>query len=75
LPDDELVRVADLEGRVIVTENARDFANATCTVLLIRKSWWPAAALPERLCAAINRWAHSTPEPGAWAHWLPLDLR
>lgn len=75
LPDDELVRLAVLEGRVIVTENARDFANAPCVVLLARKSWWPAEALAERLSAAIDRWAGANPEPGQWSHRLPAGLR
>lgn len=75
LPDDELIRLAAHERRVIVTENARDFANAPCPVLLVRKSWWPATTLAEKLNAAIDRWASANPEPGPWAHWLTTDLR
>lgn len=75
LPDDELIHLASVEGRVIVTENARDFAPAGCAVLLVRKSWWPAAALAERLSSAIDRWADANPEPGPWAHWLAAELR
>jgi hypothetical protein len=75
LPDDELVRLAVLDGRVIVTENAGDFASAGSAVVLLRKSWWPAPALAERLSAAVDRWASANPEPGQWSHWLPADLR
>jgi hypothetical protein len=71
LPDDELIRLA---ARV-VTQNARDFADGACVVLLVRKSWWPAATLAERLSAAIVRWAGANPEPGNWTHWLPAELR
>ena len=46
LPDDVLVRLARADDRVIVTENASDFAAVTdCTVLFVRKSWWPAGSL------------------------------
>lgn len=75
LPDGELIRLATIEGRVVVTENARDFADATCPVLLVRKSWCPAQALAERLSTAIDRWASANAEPGPWAHWLTADLR
>jgi hypothetical protein len=75
LPDDHLIRLATSDGRVVVTENARDFVNASCPVLLVRKSWWPSASLAERLAGAIDRWASANDEPGAWAHWLPSDLR
>jgi uncharacterized protein with PIN domain len=75
LPDDELIHLASIEGRVIITENASDFAKATCTVLLVRKSWWPAAALAQKLSSAIDRWVGANPEPGPWAHWLTADMR
>ena len=39
LPDDVLVQLAATEDRVIVTENASDFAATTaCPVLLVRKA-------------------------------------
>jgi hypothetical protein len=76
LPDDALVALAALEGRVIVTENASDFAHVTtCTVLFVRKSWWPAEVLAPSLAAALERWAAANTEPGPWAHWLEADLR
>jgi hypothetical protein len=76
LPDDVLVRLARNDDRVIVTENASDFAAATdCTVLFVRKSWWPSGSLAPKLAAALDRWAKANPEPGQWPHWLPENLR
>jgi hypothetical protein len=76
LPDDALVDIAATEGRVIVTENASDFAwVTTCTVLLVRKEWWERDALAARLAASLDRWAAANPEPGPWAHWLDAEHR
>lgn len=76
LPDDVLVQLAGAEDRVIVTENASDFAAVTdCPVLFVPKSWWPTGSLAPHLTAALDRWAQKNPEPGPWPHWLPADLR
>lgn len=76
LPDDVLVQIAAAEGRVIVTENASDFARVdACAVLLVRKAWWTSAELATKLADAVQRWASANPEPGPWAHWLQEDLR
>jgi len=76
LPDEVLVQLASADGRVIVTENASDFAAVTdCAVLVVRKSWWPTRSLAPRLASALDRWAVANPERGPWAHWLPADLR
>ncbi len=76
LPDDVLIVLAGAEGRVIITENASDFAGTSiCPVLLVRKSWWPTGSLASGLATAIDRWAAHNPEPGPWAHWLPAHLR
>jgi predicted nuclease of predicted toxin-antitoxin system len=76
LPDSALIEIATVEGLVIVTENAADFADvATCTVLLVRKNWWLRQQLASRLAAAIDRWAVANPAPGPWAHWLDSSLR
>ncbi len=76
LPDDMLVELAADEDRVIVTENASDFATVTaCPVLLVLKVWWPSASLTKRLASALDRWAKANPQPGNWAHWLPPELR
>src|SRR4051794_29036110 len=76
LPDETLVRIAASEGRVIVTENASDFAGVTtCAVLFVRKSWWPPRSLATRLTAALDPWAAANPDPGSFPHWLGSDLR
>lgn len=76
LPDEVLVRLAAAEARVIVTENAVDFASVTlCPVVFVRKSWWSSASLGANLADALDRWAAANPEPGPWPHWLPADLR
>lgn len=76
LPDEVLVELAIAESRVIVTENASDFAAVTgCPVLLICKSWWPSRSLTERLARALDRWALANPDPGPWSHWLHAELR
>jgi uncharacterized protein with PIN domain len=76
LPDDALIELAIANGQVIVTENAIDFAHVTtCTVLFVRKDWWPRTTLADRLAKAISAWAERNPEPGDWPHWLPRELR
>lgn len=76
LPDDALVEIATTERRVIVTENASDFAQVrACPVLFVLKVWWPAEVLAPRLTEALVRWAARNPHPGTWPHWLPAELR
>jgi predicted nuclease of predicted toxin-antitoxin system len=76
LSDDVLVQLAGADNRVIVTENASDFAAVTdCPVLFVRKSWWRTGSLASNLASALDRWADANPEPGPWSHWLPVDLR
>lgn len=76
LPDVVLVQIASAEDRVIVTENASDFAGVTdCPVLLVLKSLWPTGSLVQGLASALDRWATANPEPGPWPHWLSADLR
>lgn len=76
LPDDVLIALAADEDRVIVTENATDFAAVTsCPVLPVLKVWWPSASLTKRLASALDRWAETNPQPGNWAHWLPTEVR
>lgn len=76
LSDEVLVQLAATDGRVIVTENASDFATVTdCPVLFVRKSWWSTGSLASSLASALDRWADANPDPGPWSHWLPSDLR
>jgi hypothetical protein len=76
LPDEALIQVAAAEQRVIVIENASDFAHVTtCPVLFVLKSWWPHKGLALRLADALDRWAAVHPDPGTWPHWLQAELR
>lgn len=76
LPDEVLVQVASAEHRVLVTENASDFAHVTtCPVLFVLKSWWPSQSLAPSLAEALERWAAAHPEPGPWPHWLEPGVR
>lgn len=76
LPDEVLVQVATAEHRVVVTENATDFAHVTtCPVLFVLKAWWPSPSLASDLADALDRWAAAHPDPGPWPHWLEAALR
>jgi uncharacterized protein with PIN domain len=75
LPDDVLIEHAVQRGAVVVTENIADFAGAACTVLLVRRSWWPRQAPAARLATAVVAWATATPAPGAWTYWLDAKFR
>ena len=56
LSDGALIGIATAEHRVIVTENASDFAHmTTCTVVLLCKSWWPRATLASKPAAALDQ--------------------
>ena len=76
LSDDVLIELASADDRIIVTENAADFAAVTsCAVHFVLKSWWPTGSLATRLAAALDRWADANPDPGRWPHWLAADLK
>lgn len=76
LTDDVLIQIASAEERVIVTENASDFAHVTtCEVLFVRKSWWPVEGLTASIAEALIRWAAAHPDPGPWPHWMEAAVR
>ena len=76
LTDETLIELAGVDGRVIVTDNAVDFARATsCTVLLVRKAWWPMTGIAAPLADSVDRWAREHSDPGHWAHWLDATYR
>jgi uncharacterized protein DUF5615 len=76
LPDDTVISLVAADQRVIVTEDASDFASVTvCPALLVRKSWWPRRSLALNVADALDRWANMNQQPGSRAHWLPADLR
>ena len=75
-PDRALVALATAEQRVLVTENAKDFAWVTsCPVLIALKSWWPAQGLADHMAASLERWSIANPEPGPWPQWLDAEFR
>src|SRR5688500_18362263 len=76
LSDEVLIQIATEDRRVIVTENASDFAQVTtCAVVFVLKAWWPPQALASRLAAALDRWAAANPDPGPWPHCLQPEFR
>src|SRR5262245_53769191 len=76
MSDADIIQVAVMEQRVIITENFRDFAPVRgCPVLFIRRSWWSKQTLASRLATAVHRWAVANPRPGYWAQWLPAEFR
>jgi hypothetical protein len=76
LPDELLIEIATSQRLVIVTENASDFAHVnTCTVVLVRKSWWPRPRMAVLLAVALHKWAGDNPDPGPWPHWLEAAYR
>ena len=76
LPDTVLIHLASEQGRLIVTENARHFADVTtCPVLFVLKVWWPRKTLAADLALALDRWAVANPDPGYWSHWLDAEFR
>lgn len=76
LSDEVLVQLASADGRIIVTENASDFAGVTeCPVLFVRKAWWATKSLAPNLALALHQWADANPEPGRWPHWMSSDFR
>lgn len=64
LPDDVLIQLAASDGRVIVTENASDFASVTtCPVLFVLKGR-VAHCLPRDQARRRHRWmGHLEPGP------------
>ena len=79
-PDDVVYAEALANDRVMVTENASDFAaivaqrhanDEPCVpVVLVRKSDHPSGgALAHHLARSLNRWAASSPDPYPGPHW------
>jgi hypothetical protein len=83
LADDELLRTATLDGRALVTENARDFdrivrtwtANGEHHAGVIftspRRYHRGSRSYPANLTAALRALLASPPQnPADWAHWV-----
>jgi hypothetical protein len=79
--DRDLIHVATQAGRVLMTENFRDFAmlmeerlgrGEPCSpILFVRKGNLPRGpAMAAELAARLHHWAAAHPEPDAGPHWL-----
>lgn len=69
-PDPEVAALAAAEERALVTENVRDFAREHGVVVVcVLKSRLPAAGMPVRLAALLDRWADANPDPYVGLHW------
>jgi hypothetical protein len=81
-PDDEVLRWATAENRVVITENAVDFVAlldadtsagvVTAAVVLALKRTLPAeaGAMAHALAERLARWADDHPDPYRHVHWL-----
>jgi hypothetical protein len=83
LEDDELLRSATLDGRAIVTENAKDFGrivrswtstgehHAGIVFTSPRRFHRGSSAYPQNLVVALSRFLDSAPDGQSdWVHWL-----
>lgn len=70
-PDDVVAGAASGSRRVVVTENAQDFASFDgLTVLVVRKQRLPnRGAQASALAAIIAQWAQEVPDPSQGLHW------
>jgi len=69
-PDTEVAAVARAEERVLVSENARDFAcEPGIVVLFVLTSRLPAGGLHVHLADLVHRWAEENPDPYVGPHW------
>lgn len=69
-PDTEIEEVARSEGRVLATENIRDFAAAPDLVIIcVLKSRLPADGMAVHLADLLDEWAIANPTPYVGMHW------
>lgn len=80
--DEDVLRYASSESRVVVTENAADFVPLLDTVtasgdvpppvVVALKRTLPttAGAMARRLAQRLARWAAANPDPYPHVHWL-----
>ena len=70
-PDSEVATVAAREGRVVVTENVKDFAAADrdLVVVCVLKARLSQAGMAEDLARLLHAWAQANPEPYVGLHW------
>lgn len=69
-PDSEVATAASGSGRVLVTENVKDFAaEHDLVVLCVLTSRLAGGGMARRLADIAHRWATKEPEPYIGLHW------
>lgn len=74
--EDALVAAtARATGRVVVTENVRDFARERDVVLafILKRNLPAGSALSVALARILDEWAQATPDPYLDAHWPQVN--
>lgn len=73
-PDTEVAAAAIRGGRVLVTENVKDFAaERDLVVLCVLKARLPAHDMAARLAQLLDGWAGANPDPYVGMHWPKID--
>src|SRR5688500_16389256 len=69
-PDPEVAAVAAREGRVLVTENVKDFATEHDIIIVcVLKSRLRQQGMAEHLAQMLDAWATGNPDPYVGVHW------
>jgi hypothetical protein len=73
-PDPEVAAVAAHEGRVLVTENVKDFAAEHGLVIVcVPKSRLRQQRMPEQLAQLLDVWVTANADPYVGLHWPRKD--
>ena len=80
--DDEVLSAAVAGGWIIVTENADDFivlvterlmtGRPAAPLVIVHRGRLPGGAIADRLARALDRWAHTHPDPWVGPHWVSI---
>ncbi|HEU0087809.1 MAG TPA: DUF5615 family PIN-like protein [Pseudonocardiaceae bacterium] len=69
-PDQEVAATAVRAGRVLVTENVKDFvAEHGVVVVCVLKSHLPQDGMAQHLAGVLDQWAAANPGPYLGLHW------
>jgi len=69
-PDPEVAAVAVREGRMLVTENVKDFAaEHDIVIVCVLKSRLPQQGMADHLVQMLDAWATANPDPYVGLHW------